>query len=259
MKRIHLHSCLAIAFYFLVACGQQTDTTASYETETDENEGFTSMFDGRSLDGWDGDPAYWRVEEETLIGEITEGVDLPHNTFLIWQKSQPGDFEMKGEFKISESGNSGIQYRSEKLEDIPYALKGYQADMDGKHNYTGQNYEERKRTTLAYIGQKTRINPQEKEGDLRANIERNAWLGLEVVESLGDQDSLRSLMHKEDWNEFRIVAEGNRLQHFINGVLISDVTDDDPANRAMEGYLGIQVHRGPPMKVALKNLYLKEQ
>jgi hypothetical protein len=249
----------AVAIAIMAACGgNATEKTDTVQVTNDDNDGFVSIFNGQTLEGWDGDPTYWRVENGSIVGELSEDTPpLKNNTFLIWQGGQPADFELKGEFRISESGNSGIQYRSEMLEDVPYALRGYQADMDGKNNYTGQNYEERKRTTLAYIGQKTKINPQKKEGDLRANVERNAWLGLEVLESLGDQDSLRSLIRKEDWNDFHLVIKGNRLQHYINGVLMSDVTDEDQVNRAMEGYLGIQVHVGPPMKVELRDLYLK--
>src|SRR5690606_34479019 len=155
-------------------------------------------------------------------------------------------------------GNSGINYRSERLTDIPYALRGYQADIDGKNSYTGQNYEERKRTTLAYRGQATVIEPQKSPGDLRANIERNAWLGLKVTENLGDRDSLKSFIKADDWNSIHLVIKGNRLKHYINGILMSDVRDEDPLNRKMEGLLGIQVHVGPPMKVQYRNIMLKE-
>src|SRR5690606_4987005 len=128
--------------------------------------------------------------------------------------------------------------------------------IDGKNSYTGQNYEERKRTTLAYRGQATTIKPQ--PGELKENIEKNAWLGLEVTESLGDRDSLKSLIKAEDWNSFHLVIKGNRLQHYINGVLMSDVTDEDTVNRSMEGLLGVQVHVGPPMKVQYRDILLKK-
>jgi hypothetical protein len=226
--------------------------------QVDDNGGFVEIFDGETLDGWEGDPTYWRVENGNLVGEVTPSTLLETNTFIIWQGGEPADFELKGEFQITESGNSGINYRSEKLEEIPYALRGYQADIDGKNSYTGQNYEERKRTTLAYPGQATIIKPQEKPGELRENIDRNAWLGLEVTESLGDRDSLRALVNTEDWNSIHLVVKGNRLQHYVNGVLMSDVTDEDTVNRTMEGLLGIQVHVGPPMKVQYRNLMLKE-
>ena len=112
-------------------------------------DGYVSIFDGKTLNNWKGDPTYWRVEDGTLTGEITPSTLLKTNSFIIWQGGQPGDFELKGEFKITEAGNSGINYRSDQLTDVPFALRGYQADIDGKINYTGQNYEERKRTTLA--------------------------------------------------------------------------------------------------------------
>ncbi|WP_035807105.1 3-keto-disaccharide hydrolase [Lunatimonas lonarensis] len=220
--------------------------------------GFKSIFNGKSLKGWEGDPTYWRVENGVIVGELTEDTPLKANTFLIWEGGQPADFELKGEFRITERGNSGIQYRSDKVADVPFALRGYQADIDGRNAYTGQNYEERKRTTLAYRGQKTKINPQPGGGNPRDYVERNAWKGLEVMEELGDRDALKEKIKAEDWNTFHLVIKGNRLQHYINGILMSDVTDEDPVNRADSGYLGIQVHVGPPMKVELKNLYLKE-
>lgn len=259
MKHISSILLMAIAAIFY-SCGESktTEETVSVSGTKVSGDGFESIFDGNTLSGWDGDPTYWRVEGGNIIGEVTPETPLKTNTFLIWTGGQPADFELKGDFKISESGNSGIQYRSERLDTIPYALRGYQADIDGKNSYTGQNYEERKRTTLAYRGQKTTIRPQDTPGTLRDNVERNAWKGLEVTEELGDRDELKTKINAEDWNSFRLVIKGNRLQHYINEILMSDVTDEDEVNRAMSGYLGIQVHVGPPMKVELKNLYLKE-
>ncbi len=225
-----------------------------------DEEGFVSIFDGRTLDNWEGDTAYWSVQDGSLVGQITPDKLLKTNSFIVWQGGTTEDFELKADFRITEAGNSGINYRSEQLTDIPHALRGYQADIDGKNNYTGQNYEERKRTTLAYRGEKVTIssqpNPQE-EGSLRANVKNNAWLSREVTESLGNDDSLRSMINSNDWNTCHIIAKGNRLQHYINGVLMSDVTDNDEANRKLSGLLGVQVHVGPPMKVEYKNIRIK--
>ena len=224
-------------------------------------EGFVQIFDGETLNGWKGDTAYWSVLEGNLVGQITPDKILEKNSFIVWQGGTPADFELKTEFRITESGNSGINYRSEKLTDIPNALRGYQADIDGKNNYTGQNYEERGRTTLAYRGEKVIVNGQpnpEQAGSLRANVEKNAWTLREVVASLGSRDSLRSLIKTNDWNTCYIVAKGNRLQHYVNGVLMSDVTDNDSVNRKLTGLLGVQVHVGPPMKVEYRNIRLKE-
>ena len=223
-----------------------------------EETGFVSIFDGKSLSGWEGDSTYWRVEDGNIVGEITPETILQSNSFLVWQGGEPADFELKLEVNISKDGNSGINYRSEVFPGVPNALRGYQADIDGKNSYTGQNYEERKRTTLAYIGQKTTIEPQSPAGELGDNIEGNAWKGLRVTEELGDPDSLRRLMKSEDWNSLHLVVKGNVMKHYVNGVLISEVVDEDTVNRRMKGLLGIQVHVGPPMQVKFRNIRLKE-
>ncbi len=224
-------------------------------------DGFVQIFDGKSLKGWDGDPTYWRVENGNLVGEITPATLLKTNSFIIWKGGEPGDFEFKGEFNITEAGNSGINYRSDQLTDVPFALRGYQADIDGKIRYTGQNYEERKRTTLAYRGQKTTIPAYTGAATpeaVRANVKSNAWSGLTVTGSLGSSDSLKTFIKSEDWNTFHLIVKGNRLQHFINGVLMSEVTDEDTVNGKSKGLLGVQVHVGPPMKVQYRNLMLKQ-
>lgn len=225
------------------------------------SDGFVSIFDGKTLKGWKGDPTYWRVEEGTLTGEITPTTLLKTNSFIVWQDGQPGDFELKGEFKITEAGNSGINYRSDQLTDVPFALRGYQADIDGKINYTGQNYEERKRATLAYRGEVSTLNPYTGSADLDAKPSKRAnnnWTNRTITSSLGTSDELKAFIKKEDWNNFHIIAKGNRLQHFINGKLMSDVTDNDTVNGMKKGLLGVQVHVGPPMKVQYRALRIKE-
>lgn len=231
------------------------------EDNITSEKGFVQIFDGKSLDGWKGDPTYWSVKNECLVGEVTPTTLLKANTFIIWQGGQPADFELKTEFRITESGNSGINYRSEVLESNQYALKGYQADIDGKNRYTGQNYEEKKRTTLAYRGEKVIISSQEnpsQEGSLRANVSKNCWQSREVVKKLGEPDELKALIKPEEWNECHLIIKGNRLRHYINGKLMSDVIDKDEVNRKLSGFLGVQVHVGPPMKVEYRNIRIKE-
>lgn len=226
------------------------------ETTTD----FIQIFDGKTLDGWHGDPNYWRVEDSTLVGEVTPTTPLKTNTFLVYEGGDPADFELKLEFKITEAGNSGINYRSETIDSIPYALRGYQADIDGKIRYTGQNYEERKRATLAYRGENVIIssqeNPEEKNS-IRANVEKNCWQSREVVASLGESDTLKTKIEFEAWNTLHLIAKGNHLKHYVNGILMSEVLDNDTINRKMSGKLGMQVHVGPPMKVEYRNINLK--
>ncbi|PKA99758.1 uncharacterized protein DUF1080 [Flavobacteriaceae bacterium MAR_2009_75] len=262
----NLAACLTLVFAISIQSCKETkkeqkvEEEASQEAATDAD-GFMSIFDGKTLEGWEGDPKYWSVENGNLTGTVTPETLLENNTFIVWQGGQPSDFELKLEFKIAEAGNSGINYRSETIDTIPHALRGYQADIDGKIRYTGQNYEEKKRATLAYRGEKVIINTQDnpdEPGSLRANVQRNCWQSREVVESLGESDSLKTKINHEDWNEVHLVIKGNRLQHYVNGVLMSDVTDEDSVNRMSSGHLGVQVHVGPPMKVEFKNIRLKE-
>ncbi len=219
---------------------------------------FKPIFDGKTLTGWEGDPVYWRVEDGAIVGEITADKLLKTNTFIIWKGGEPKNFELKLEYKITTDGNSGINYRSEQLSDVPHALKGYQADIDGKNRYTGQNYEERGRTTLAYRGQQTVISgAEDPKASVKDFVKNNAWTKVEVKKSM-NKDSLQTFIKTDDWNEVHLIIKGNRLQHYVNGVLMSDVTDNDKINRKMSGLIGVQVHVGPPMKVEYRNIMLKE-
>jgi len=247
------------------ACNSSDDGAGSDEKDAGkgnpDEDGFVKIFDGETLNNWEGDTKYWSVSDGNLVGQITPETLLKTNSFIVWRGGTTEDFELKTEFRITADGNSGINYRSEALSDVPHALRGYQADIDGKNNYTGQNYEERGRTTLAYRGERVIVNGPPKEqrsGNLRDHVAKNAWMLRAVTGTLGSQDSLRSLIRSHDWNECHIVARGNRLQHYINGVLMSDVTDNDEVNRKLTGLLGVQVHVGPPMKVEYRNIRLKQ-
>lgn len=252
----------AISTITLLACKERKTADESGVPEKNlKEDGFVSIFDGKSLDGWEGDTLYWSVRNGNLVGEVTSETQLENNTFIIWKGGQPDDFELKLEFKIEEAGNSGINYRSEKIDSIPFALGGYQADIDGRIRYTGQNYEEKKRTTLAYRGERVIINSQDnpdEPGSRAANVKQNCWQSREVLEPLGNPDSLKTMIRHQDWNDVHLVVKGNRLKHYVNGILMSDVTDNDTINRKMSGHLGVQVHVGPPMKVEYRNIRLKE-
>lgn len=234
-------------------------TTGCKVSKGQKSGGFVQIFDGKTLNGWNGDPTYWRVENGNLVGEITPTTLLKTNSFIIWKGGTPKDFELTLEFKITKTGNSGINYRSVQLTDVPFALKGYQADIDGANRYTGQNYEERQRTTLAYRGEKVTVKPFEgSSASVREHVKNNAWLERTVNASLGTSEELQTKIKQEDWNTCRLVVKGNHLQHYINGFLMSDVTDNDTVNGKMDGLLGVQVHVGPPMKVEYRNIMLKQ-
>ncbi|XOV94568.1 MAG: DUF1080 domain-containing protein [Bacteroidota bacterium] len=250
---------LYLVFILTLAASCSNQKSSEGDTEsTDSSEGYVSIFDGKALDNWMGDSIHWRVENGCIVGETTEETPLEANTFLIWQGGEPADFELILDFRITETGNSGIQYRSELVDGVPYGLMGYQADIDGRNNYTGQNYEERKRATLAYRGQKVIVNSAENPGaPVRENVQKNAWQSTDVVASLGTSDELKEKIKAQDWNECKLVIKGNKLEHYINGILMSEVTDNDRYNYESFGLLGFQIHRGPPMKVEYKNIRYK--
>jgi len=207
-----------------------------------DDPGFELIFDGKTLNGWEGDLKYWRVENGCLVGEVTPETLLKRNSFIIWRGGVTRDFELKVEYRVSPRGNSGINYRSVELPDQPWAMRGYQADIDGEGRWTGQNYEERGRTFLALRGQFSRVEEAKK---------------ARVVASLGDSKQLQSHV-KEDWNEYYLIARGNLLVHIINGQVMSVVLDEDAKNRRVEGLLGVQVHVGPAMKIEYRNFRLKK-
>jgi hypothetical protein len=245
-------SCCILLIIFSSGCSSSKMADA-------DNEGFIQIFDGKTLSGWEGDPTYWRVEKGNLVGEVTPSTLLKRNSFIIWRGGLTKDFELKVDFRVSKQGNSGINYRSEEVEGIPYALRGYQCDIDGEKRYTGMNYDERRRTIIAWPGQKTLLEPvADNSGSLSAYIKNNQWTKSILKGSLGDIDSLKARIKNNDWNEVHLIVKDNRLLHYINGTLMSDVTDNDTANRTFSGLLGVQVHVGPPMKIEYRNFRLRQ-
>ncbi|CAN5359838.1 DUF1080 domain-containing protein [soil metagenome] len=236
--------------FFLCSCN-----TPAENSDNDDND-FVPIFDGKTLTDWEGDPTYWRVENGNLVGEITPATLLDRNSFIIWRGGVTSDFELKVEFRVSDKGNSGINYRSEEVKDVPFALRGYQADIDGEKRYTGMNYEERGRTVLAWPGQKVLLEPVDKDS-VQALIHNNQWTASILKGTLGDLDSLKANIKNEDWNKAHLIVKGNHLKHYVNGQLMSDVTDNDTINRKQTGLLGVQVHVGPPMKIEYRNFRLK--
>ena len=226
-------------FAFVLFAQQQTYPVPAENDET----GYETIFDGKTLNGWEGDPKYWRVENGCLVGEVTPETLLKQNSFIIWRGGVTKDFELKVEYRISAQGNSGINYRSVQIEGQPYLMRGYQADIEGRERYTGQNYEERGRTFLALRGQIVHIREGHKP---------------EIIGSVGDSKELQTFVKQEDWNEYHLIVRGNVLIHILNGHLMSEVIDDDTPNRRFDGLLGVQVHVGPPMKIEYRNFRIKK-
>ncbi|MFN3650619.1 MAG: DUF1080 domain-containing protein [Armatimonadota bacterium] len=199
-----------------------------------------SLFNGKDLTGWDGDPKFWSVQDGALTGTTTPDRPTPQNTFLIWKGGTLKDFDLRVKFRI-EGGNSGIQYRSKHLGN--WVVAGYQADFEAGDRWNGLIYEERGRGVLAEPGQRTVIGEDGKP---------------KVVGTVGDPEKIKAAVRKGEWNEYHLVARGNQLRHEINGVVTAETTDEDTDGRAAEGILALQLHQGPPMKVQFKDFHLKQ-
>lgn len=213
------------------------------------------IFNGTDLTGWEGNKDLWSVKDGTITGitppdpaHPTRG-NIKHNTFLVWKGGKVRDFELTFQFRIK-AGNSGVQYRSNEL--APGAsgpiISGYQADIDAQNIFTGALYEERARGMLAMVSEKNTIKPG--TDGKKVNVEKNG--------KAGGKAAVVSSLKKQEWNEYKIIAKGNHLQHFINGLHTIDVTDEDTANAPKEGVLALQLHGGPPMLVQFRNFKFVE-
>jgi len=199
-----------------------------------------SLFDGKTLKGWDGDPRFWSVKDGAITGQTTAENPTESNTFLVWRGGTLEDFQLDLDFRLV-GGNSGIQYRSREVDPDRWIIGGYQADFDASGKYAGILYEERGRGILAMTGEKVVIGDDGKKN---------------VVGHVGDPEKIRETVKKEEWNHYTIIAKGNHLVHKINGVTTVEVTDNEVDKRRMSGLLALQVHQGPPMTVQFKNIHL---
>ncbi len=202
---------------------------------------FVSIFDGKTLKGWDGNPELWSVEDGAITGKTNKDKPLKSNSFIIWRDGETKDFILKLDYKIVK-GNSGIQYRSFEVDEPKWTIGGYQADFEAGKTYSGILYGERFRGILGLRGQKTIIGKDHKP---------------KVVGSVGDSDHIQSHIKHEDWNSYTIIAKGNHFVHKINGITTVDVTDEDIEKRRSSGLLALQIHVGPPMVVQFKNIRIK--
>jgi hypothetical protein len=209
----------------------------------DVEPGYKSLFNGKDLTGWEGNPDLWSVRDGTITGVTKADPKLTHNTFLVYTNGMVDDFELRFSYRIV-NGNSGVQYRSKVLRKGQFGpiVGGYQADFEAGKTYSGILYEEQMRGILAQRGQKTVIKP---DGEKHK---------VEVVGALDKSEDIQAKIKSEDWNEYIVRAKGNHLQHFINGVQTIDVLDEQPEKAAKEGILALQIHVGPPMTVQFKNI-----
>ena len=211
--------------------------TASPASAADNEQGFTSMFNGKDLSGWEGKAGWWYVEDGAITSQSTPQKPCLKCNYLLWRGGKPGDFEMRCRYRIV-GGNSGVQFRSEERPD--WDTYGYQADIDAEGQWAGALFEHA-RGGIAMRGE-------------RVVVDEN---GKKQVTKLGDSAELMKHIKKEDWNDYCITARGSQITLAINGVVMSQADDREKGKAARDGIIGLQVHPGPPMKIQFKDLRIK--
>lgn len=209
--------------------------------------GFRSLFNGKDLTGWAGRTNHWFVEDGAITGLTTRENPVRGNTFLIAQEGGTNlivsDFELRFSYKFTgPSGNSGCQYRSKDYGN--FVVGGYQADFEVGPNFSGILYEERGRGIMAQRGEKVVWGA---DGKKRV-VGQTDKTGAEI----------QAAIKPNDWNDYVVIAKGNHLQQFINGLQTVDVIDEDPKRQALSGILAFQLHAGDPMKIQIKNVRIKK-
>jgi putative heme-binding domain-containing protein len=183
------------------------------------------LFDGTSLAGWEvreGEQKWWKAAEGMIVGGSLEE-NVPHNTFLATKESF-GNFELALKIRIRGAGgfvNSGIQIRSTRVPDS-HELKGYQ--VDAGPGWWGKLYDESRRN--------------------------------KVIGEPKDQKAIDAAIKADDWNEYRVVADGPAIRSWINGVAALDYTEAD-ASIPLDGQIGIQVHGGGKALVEVKDIAIR--
>jgi len=229
-----------------------------------DHPGYTSLFDGNTLAGWDGHPDVWSVKDGAIVGETTTD-RYPHtfpNTFLVCRGTEAKDFDLKLEIKVEKGGGSGIQYRSSTgnpasnaveqqngLRAPRWTMIGPQADfwypVDATaKSYSGQLYSQNdSRGIIAWRGQV---------------VQSLAGKMPQLVGTIADRARLGASVKDGGWNQYMIIARGAVILHILNGQLMAALIDDDPASsNNVPGLFGLQVE-GVPCKVSFRNLWLKK-
>ncbi len=186
----------------------------------DEEPKFQTLFDGKSFAGWEGNLDHFRIEDKAIVAGTLER-PIERNEFLCTEREY-GDFELRLEFKLLGKGaNAGVQFRTKRIPNH-HEVIGYQADMgDG---WWGSLYDESRRNTIL---------------------------------AKADEKLIAKILEPEDWNEYRIRAEGPRIQLWINGEPTVDYTEKD-AEVARSGIIAVQIHGGPPSEAWYRNLEIRE-
>jgi len=265
-----------LAFSAALACLAQQAPAQGRFTQPDpidfnDHNGWTQIFDGKTLNAWDGPPDVWHVEDGSIVG-VSSPEHPSGTTNIIWRGGEVGNFMLKVEMKLEGSGaNGGIQYRSHSVEpkkrDLPanlteeqkkriqqnqlllqqhakWNLTGYQADFDYANRYTGQLYEQDSdRGIIAWRGQMVGTEPGQKP---------------RLLATLGSSDDLKAFIKPGEWNQFEIIADGHTLIHIVNGHVMAILVDNDPKYFQAKGLLAFEIEGGGNVKISHRNVWLKK-
>jgi len=207
-----------------------------------DREGFIRIFDGKTLTGWKARAeGFWTVKNNAITGQTTEAHPAPVNQFIHWDQGKPGDFELKLSFRFTglPAANGGIQIRS-RVRDDGHVV-GYQADMNKQGQYIGMLYDEGGRGILAPRGTRVTVDAE----------------GKKTQTPLAHADALKNTNRDNDWNDYHIIAQGNKIILKVNGLVTSELIDNQEAERELSGVIAFQLHQGPPMKVEYRDIRIK--
>lgn len=235
------------------------------EPMSDDEQGFKPIFDGRTLQGWDGDPRYWRVENGSLVGETTatSGPKGQHS-FILWRGGSLADFELKLTYRVTPEGNSGVEYRGTRDPQLPWNMRGNQAPIIGsawvkwlfKESGEAGGWDD----SLRGLSQLTGLNFDHHGRGYLALPGQLSYVGAGQVQrmqgALAAPETLAAAI-SDNWNKLHLIARGDLMIHIINGRVMSVVIDDDSARRHLSGVLGLKVAGRPAMKVEFRDIRLK--
>ena len=256
---------LAVVLNSAAAAVAQAQTGSQQATDFADHQGYISVFDGKTLSGWDGQPGLWRVEDGAIVGETAKEMFAPWafpNTFLIYRGTTAKDFDLKLEIKLEKGGGSGIQYRSSvgtqpgqvpgkanEGRDPRWSMIGPQADFwfpinEQAKDYSGQLYSQN--TGLGIVAWRGQV------------VHSLADKAPQLVGLIGDRGKLGAFVKDGNWNQYTIIARGGVILHILNGQLMAVLVDDDPASsNNVSGLFGLQLE-GVPCKVSFRNRWLRK-
>ena len=246
---MRLSTLIAAAVSLSVSLSAAADERA--QSLPPEPAGMERLFNGKDLTGWDGDPKLWKVKDGVLRGETTKENPAKGNTFIVWKGGTAGDFDLRLMFRCSATNNSGIQYRSKHVTEgnvrNPWVVRGYQGEVrneDKLPNVSGFIYDEGgKRGRLCLVGEQATWENGKKT----------------VTGQICSAEDFEKAFKVDDWNEYVIIARGNNIRQYINGLPTVDFTDKEPGLALREGIIALQLHAGAPMWVEFKDIRLKRE